>query len=110
PDITISGEHTGLNGPFSIAADAERARLYISNFDGVLIFNLRDLAALPGRLPLPPGTLARGLSFDPDSHRLYIATPMLRSFFVYDGDRLEQIEVENTEGVFPFSVTFDPKN
>jgi hypothetical protein len=110
PDFTISGEATGLNGPFSIASDAERDILYVSNFDGVLIFNLRDLTALPERLPLPHGTLARGLSFDPATHRLYIATPMLRSFFIYDGDRLEQIEIENADGVFPFSVAFDPKN
>lgn len=110
PDITISGEQTGLNGPFSIAADTERARLYVSNFDGVLVFNLRDLAALPDRLPLPSGTLARSLSFDPLSRRLYIATPMLRSFFIYDGEQLEQVGIEGADGVFPFSITLDPKN
>jgi len=110
PDITISGERTGLNGPFSMAADTERARLYVSNFDGVLVFNLRDLAALPDRLPLPSGTLARGLSFDPSSRRLYIAAPMLRSFFIYDGEKLEQVEIDGADGVFPFSITLDPKN
>jgi hypothetical protein len=110
PDITISGDRTGLNGPFSIAADTKSARLYVSNFDGVLVFNLRDPAALPDRLPLPPGTLSRGLSFDPSSGRLYIATPMLRSFFIYDGERLQQVEIENTDGVFPFSVALDSKN
>jgi len=110
PEITISGERTGLNGPFSIAADTERARLYVSNFDGVLVFNLRDLRELPDRLPLPSGTLARSLSFDPSSRRLYIATPMLRSFFIYDGERLQQVEIEGADGVFPFSVTLDPKN
>jgi DNA-binding beta-propeller fold protein YncE len=110
PDLTISGERTGLNGPFAIAADSERGILYVSNFNGVLIFNLRDLTSPPGRLPLPPGTLARGLSFDPGSHRLYIAAPMLRSFFVYDGERIEQVEIDNADGVFPFSLAIDPQN
>jgi DNA-binding beta-propeller fold protein YncE len=110
PDMIISGEKTGLNGPFSIAVDTERSRLYVSNFDGVLVFNLRDLSALPDRLPLPPGTLARSLSFDPLSRRLYIATPMLRSFFIYDGERLEQVRIEGITGVFPFSMALDQKN
>lgn len=53
PDRTIGPEQSGLNGPFAIAADPDRGRLYVSNFDGVLAFNLADLSAPPDRLPLP---------------------------------------------------------
>jgi len=110
PDRIVSGEETGLNGPFAIAADTERSRLYVSNFDGVLIFKLDDLSAPPDRLPLPPGTLVRSLSFDSTTGRLYIATPMLQSFFIYDGERLEQVKIDGVAGVFPFSMALDPKN
>ena len=110
PDLIISGEETGLNGPFSIAADTGRSRLYVSNFDGVLIFKLNDLSAPPDRLPLPPGTLARSLWFDATSQLLYIATPMLQSFFIYDGERLEQVRIEGVTELFPFSMALDSNN
>ncbi len=109
PDRTVGPEKSGLNGPFAIAADDERGRLYVSNFDGVLIFNLDHLDAPPGRVPLPKGTLARGLAFDTKSKRLYIATPMDRSYFVYDGERLEQVRIKGAAGSFPFSVAVDPE-
>ena len=109
PDRTIGPEKSGLNGPFAIAADPERGRLYVSNFDGVLVFNLADLAAPPARLPLPKGTLARGLAFDPRSKRLYIAAPMIRSYFVYDGERLAQVRIRESKGAFPFSLAIDPE-
>lgn len=109
PDRTIGPEKSGLNGPFSIAADPERGKLYVSNFDGVLVFNLADLAAPPERLPLPRGTLARGLAFDRRSKRLYIAAPMVGAYFVYDGAGLVQIGVGKAKGAFPFSIAVDPK-
>lgn len=109
PDQTIGPEKSGLNGPFSIAADLDRRRLYVSNFNGVLIFNLDNPAAPPDRVPLPKGTLARGLAFDPRSKRLYIAAPMTRSYFVYDGERLEQVRVQGASSSFPFSVAVDPE-
>jgi DNA-binding beta-propeller fold protein YncE len=109
PDRTIGPEKSGLNGPFAIAADPERGKLYVSNFDGVLVFNLADLGAPPDRLPLPRGTLARGLAFNPRSKRLYVAAPMTRSYFVYDGERLEQVKIEGAAGSFPFSIAVDPK-
>ncbi len=108
PDRTIGPEESGLNGPFAIAADPDRGRLYVSNFDGVLAFHLSDLAAPPDRLPLPKGTLARGLAFDSRTKRLFIAAPMLRSYFVYDGKRLEQVKIQGAAGAFPFSITVDP--
>jgi DNA-binding beta-propeller fold protein YncE len=107
PDRTIGPEKSGLNGPFSIAADPDRGRLYVSNFDGVLVFHLDDLAAPPDRLPLPRGTLARGLAFDRRSKRLYIAAPMSRSYFVYEGEQLTQIRLQKTTGSFPFSIAVD---
>lgn len=109
PDRTIGPEKSGLNGPFAIAADLGRGRLYVSNFDGVLAFHLADLAAPPDRLPLPKGTLARGLAFDSRSKLLYIAAPMIRSYFVYDGERLEQVKIQGAAGAFPFSIAVDPK-
>ncbi|MBI3805343.1 MAG: hypothetical protein HY282_16460 [Nitrospirae bacterium] len=107
PDRTIGPEKSGLNGPFAMAADLDRRRLYVSNFDGVLIFHLDDLTAPPERVPLPKGTLARGLAFDPRAKRLYIAAPMLRSYFVYDGERLEQLRIQGATGAFPFSIAVD---
>ncbi|MDC4203758.1 MAG: hypothetical protein MPW14_08940 [Candidatus Manganitrophus sp.] len=109
PDRTIGPEQSGLNGPFAIAADPDRGRLYVSNFDGVLAFNLADLSAPPDRLPLPRGTLARGLAFDPKSKRLYIAAPMVRSYFVYEGERLEQVKIQGAAASFPFSIAVDSK-
>lgn len=108
PDRTIGPEKSGLNGPFALAADLDRGRLYVSNFDGVLVFHLADLAAPPDRLPLPRGTLARGLAFDPRSKRLYIAAPMARSYFVYDGERLAPVRIQGAGGSFPFSIAVDP--
>lgn len=110
PDISLSGEKTGLNGPYGIAADTERSLLYVSNFDGVLVFSLRNLSIPPERIALPEGTLARGLSFDPNLNHLFIAAPMLRSFFIYDGKRLERVELKGAEGIFPFSIAIDPKS
>lgn len=109
PDRKIGPETSGLNGPFAIAADPDRGRLFVSNFDGVLVFNLADLSAPPDRLPLPRGTLARGLAFDPRSKRLFIAAPMTRSYFVYDGAQLTQVGVQGATGAFPFSVAVDPE-
>jgi DNA-binding beta-propeller fold protein YncE len=109
PDRTIGPEKSGLNGPFAIAADPDRGRLYVSNFDGVLAFHLADLAAPPDRLPLPKGTLARGLAFDSRSKRLYIAAPMIQSYFVYEGERMEQVRIQGASGSFPFSITIDSK-
>lgn len=109
PDRTIGPEESGLNGPFAMAADLGRHRLYVSNFDGVLIFDLDRLAAPPDRVPLPKGTLARGLAFGPKSKRLYIAAPMTRSFFVYDGARLAQVRIQGASGAFPFSIALDPE-
>ncbi len=113
PDRRIEGERSGLNGTFSIAADLERSRLYVSNFDGLSVFDLRDLSLLPER-PLPPRTLARGLSFDPASGRLYIAAPMRHSYFVYEGNRAEEVKIEGGDeplpaGPFPFSLAVDSK-
>lgn len=108
PDRTIGPEESGLNGPFAIAADPDRGRLYVSNFDGVLVFHLSDLALPPDRLPLPKGTLARGLAFDSRTKRLFIAAPMLRSYFVYDGKQMEQVKIQGAAGPFPFSITVDP--
>ena len=107
PELLLSGHEIGLNGPFAMAADPARGRLYVSNFDGVLIFDLHNLSALPDRLPLPPRTLARGLSFDAKSGRLYIATPMDHSLFVYDGARAHRVRIRDTGGTFPFSVAVD---
>ncbi|HZR46712.1 MAG TPA: YncE family protein [Candidatus Manganitrophaceae bacterium] len=107
PDRTIGPEGSGLNGPFAIAADPDRGRLYVSNFDGVLDFNLSDLSAPPDRLPLPRGTLARGLAFDPRSKRLFIAAPMDRSYFVYDGAQLTRVRLQEAAGSFPFSISVD---
>ncbi|HET6371563.1 MAG TPA: hypothetical protein VFG95_10220, partial [Nitrospiria bacterium] len=109
PDQTIGPEKSGLNGPFAIALDSERRRLFVSNFDGVLIFDLSDLAATPGRVPLPKGTLARGLAFDGKSKRLYIAAPMSRSYYVYDGSGLEQVRIDGVSEAFPFSIALDPE-
>lgn len=109
PSRTI-GPETGLNGPFSLATDTKRGRLYVSNFDGVFVFNLNALSARPERLPFSSNTLARGLAFDPLSGRLYIAAPMLRSYFIYDGEHLEQIRLEGVKGAFPFSLAIDPEN
>lgn len=109
PDRTIGPEKSGLNGPFAIAADLDRGRLYVSNFDGVLVFRLADLTAPPDRLPLPRGTLARGLAFDPQAKRLYIAAPMAQSYFVYDGERMAQVRIQGSAGSFPFSIAVDPK-
>lgn len=109
PDRTIGPETSGLNGPFAIAADPGRNRLYVSNFDGVLAFNLSDLSARPDRLPLPRGTLARGLAFDPRSKRLFIAAPMIQSYFIYDGAQMAQVRIEKAGGSFPFSIAVDPE-
>lgn len=109
PDRTIGPETSGLNGPFAIAADPDLGRLYVSNFDGVLVFNLADLAAPPDRLPLPRGTLARGLAFDRRSKRLFIAAPMIGSYFVYDGAKLTQVRIQGATGSFPFSIAVDPE-
>lgn len=109
PDRTI-GRESGLNGPFAIAADPEKGRIYVSNFDGVFVFDAGDFSKPPERLPLPPKAMARGLSFDPVLRKLYIATPMLRSFFVYDGAQLQQVELQETSGIFPFSLVLDPKS
>ncbi|NKE71827.1 hypothetical protein [Candidatus Manganitrophus noduliformans] len=108
-DRTIGPEESGLNGPFAIAADPDRGRLYVSNFDGVLVFHLSDLAVPPDRLPLPKGTLARGLAFDSRTKRLFIAAPMLRSYFIYDGEGVEQVKIQGAAGAFPFSIAVDPK-
>ncbi|MFQ5780831.1 MAG: YncE family protein [Nitrospiria bacterium] len=109
PTRTMGGE-TGLNGPFALATDPIRGRLYVSNFDGVFVFNLKDLSAQPERLPLPRNTLARGLAFDRSSRRLYIAVPMRRSYYIYDGETLEQVRLEGVRGPFPFSLAIDSKN
>jgi hypothetical protein len=109
PDRTIGPEKSGLNGPFAIAADPDRDRLYVSNFDGVLAFNLSDLSARPDRLPLPRGTLARGLAFDPRSKRLFIAAPMIQSYFIYDGAQMTQVRIQEAAGSFPFSIAVDPE-
>jgi len=110
PDLLLSGHESGLNGPFAITADPAHGHLYVSNFDGVLIFNLRNLSAPPDRLPLPPGTLARGLSFDAKNARLYIAAPMAKSFFIYDGTKARRVKVRGAEGTFPFSVAVDSEH
>jgi len=108
PALTLGGE-TGLNGPFAVLIDKQRGRVYVSNFDGVFAFRLDDLSAPPLRLPLPKGTLARGLAIDPQSGRLYIAAPMRRSYFVFDGESLEESQLQGVSGAFPFSLALDSK-
>lgn len=110
PPSQILGPETGLNGPFSVVADRKRVRIYVSNFDGVFAFRLDDLSSPPTRLPLPPGTLARGLAIDPESGRLFIAAPMRRSYFILDGTDLEEIKLQGVSGAFPFSLALDGKD
>lgn len=107
PSLTI-GPETGLNGPFDLVSDAN-GRLYVSNFDGVLVFDLNDLDSRPQRLPFSKNTLARGLAFDPQSQKLYIAAPMRQSYFIYDGKFLKEIELDGIHGAFPFSIAIDSK-
>ncbi len=109
PSRTLGGE-TGLNGPFAIVADRSSGRLYVSNFDGVFAFRLDDLSAPPTRLPLAPGTLARGLALDPKTGRLYIAAPMRKSYFIYDGEGMKEVKLQAVQGAFPFSISLDEKN
>ncbi len=109
PSLTM-GPETGLNGPFDLAGDIKGGRLYVSNFDGVLVFDLNDLKARPDRLPFSRNTLARGLAFDPKSKKLYIAAPMRRSYFIYDGTFLEEIKLDGVRGPFPFSLAIDVKS
>ncbi|MFQ5596849.1 MAG: hypothetical protein ACE5GK_02245 [Nitrospiria bacterium] len=109
PPVDTMGGSAGLNGPFALAVDPQGRFLYVSNFDGVLRFSLNDLSAQPMRLPLPKNTLARGLAFDASKERLYIAAPMRRSYFIFDGETMEEIKVEGGKGPFPFSLAIDSK-
>lgn len=109
-EIVLGGNGAVLNGPFALAADAERRILYVSHFDGVVRFDLDNPLASPERLSLPPETLVRGMAFDPRRKRLYMAAPMEKSIWLLDSEgTLTRVTIEGVSAASPFSLAIDPE-